>query len=690
MLTPALATVATWLTDNAVMLIGVAVVVVGLFVVGRTDVPRFSGKRVWAISGVCFAESVRRRVLWIIPLAILGLVAVVQLQQPTDEQDAIRQTTKFCLYASGLVVVLSTLILACTNLPREIENRVIFTVVTKPTTRLEIVLGKVVGFARVSFVILLTMGLFTWGYLHLRARLLTRDLEYRLAHGDVEPISVPTSRHYVEAGLLNAKTLADPVRVDFYGRPPVPGSRRRYLNNEGSLLAPFVLPPNLIAYADPAGKQYKGPGLRVLVRVGFDPVPPPAAGAPPAPAKPAVPPMLSLQVFDSNAQSTVSGQGVYPPPVPLVDPTGKRAVAFDLSSGTVAQLMRVRAIYIVLTAAGNPAQPLWVEDDPTDPANRAVQVLAPVLDAPAALTLTPVQFDDPSRAAPLTFAGRDGTYGEQVKGDPAGASQTCVFQFRDLHMDVPAGTDTVPLEMRVGIEKNGDTTSADIPTDVRLTVTALTDPSGKGGEARSSTMPLVHPENNRTLYAAIPTDAVRSGNFDVGVQCLSPDQWVGLKPTSVSVVQADSSFGWNLTKSLGVLWMLAVLVTAISVFCSTFLTWPTAVVLTIVLLLGRWGLDELGDAAAAGLGRSFVTDFGVRDPAAGEALAGSVDLLNRMFKNVASVFPDITSFAATDDIDRGVSIPLRTLFDAGLTLFGFGVPLTVAAYVIFKNKEVAP
>ena len=131
-----------------------AIILIGLIIFGMRDLLRFSWTRVWAISGVCFDESIRRRVLWITPLAILGVIVVSQLQKPFDEQDAIRQTIKFCLFATGLIVAITTVILACTNLPREIDNRVIYTVVTKPTTRLEIVLGKVMGFALVSGMIL--------------------------------------------------------------------------------------------------------------------------------------------------------------------------------------------------------------------------------------------------------------------------------------------------------------------------------------------------------------------------------------------------------------------------------------------------------------------------------------------------------------------------------------------------------
>src|SRR5712675_1397499 len=96
---------------------------------------------------------------------IVLMLVVAQFQKPVDAQDAVRQTTSYCLFATGLLVAIVTIILACTNLPQEIENRVIYTVATKPITRLEIVIGKVIGFCRVSFWILLIMGLFSWSYL---------------------------------------------------------------------------------------------------------------------------------------------------------------------------------------------------------------------------------------------------------------------------------------------------------------------------------------------------------------------------------------------------------------------------------------------------------------------------------------------------------------------------------------------
>ncbi|HLL90493.1 MAG TPA: hypothetical protein VK324_14430, partial [Tepidisphaeraceae bacterium] len=231
------------LTNHTGLIVAGVIVLLGLVVYGFRDLIRFSFTRVWAISGVCFDESIRRRVLWITPLAIVGIILVSQLTRPIDEQDAIRQTTKFCLFATGLVVTLTAIILACTNLPKEIESRVIFTIVTKPTTRLEIVLGKVLGFARVSAAILLIMGAFSYAYLALRAWSLGQDVRDRLPTADA--VSKPTLEHYASAGLLNAREFLEPRDVQFYAEVPGRADDVRWFSAaaEQTAYVPYVLDP---------------------------------------------------------------------------------------------------------------------------------------------------------------------------------------------------------------------------------------------------------------------------------------------------------------------------------------------------------------------------------------------------------------------------------------------------------------
>jgi hypothetical protein len=673
-------------------LIAGLIVLVGLVIIGFKDLIRFAPRRVWAISGVCFSESIRRRILWITPIAILGVIVVAQLQKPIDEQDAIRQTTKFCLFATGLVVTISAIILACTSLPREIENRVIFTVVTKPTTRLEIILGKIVGFARVSAAILLIMGLFTWGYLHLRALSLQHDIQDRLNVGAVEAISKPTLQHYVDAGLLNAKSLATPASMNIYARLPREGDPHRYFTSDGMVLIPFVLPPDTLAAADPHSQQYTGPGMVIHVRVGYDAATVPAPATAPSsveftgpsplvsstqpagtPKTHSGPPDLQVQIFDSNQNTALTNEINGGKPFTLNSPDGT-ILNIPVASSAVASLTKLPYIYVALLGA-TPDVNYWIDSKPA-------ALAVPVTSQSKPQILQPTNPTDPSQPAQFAFLSHQGTYGQQIKGDVPDKASVCVYTFRDVNTASTGAA--VPIEMRIGIEHGGDDNEeTDVPARVNLAV--LNQKTGQLTDAG-----IVTPENNRTVYATVPTAALAGGNFQVIVRCLSPDQWIGLTPASLSIVQSESSFGLNLVKSLVILWLLAILVIAIAIFCSTFLSWPIAIVLTLVILLGHWGVQELGDAATAGLGRQFVQDFGVRDPAASLALSSTVEQLNKMLNTVSIVLPDISQFSATEDIERGISIPAERLADALAVLLGFGIPLSVLAYVFLKKKEVAP
>jgi ABC-type transport system involved in multi-copper enzyme maturation permease subunit len=672
-------TLPPWLANNLVPIIATAIIVLGLGIFGIPDLLRFSFKRVWAISSVCYQESIRRKVLWIIPVAIIGLVVVVQLQLPIDEQDAIRQTTKFCLFATGLVAVISTIILACTNLPREIENRVIFTVVTKPTTRLEIVLGKITGFARMSATILLIMGVFSYGYLRFRAYALEGDLRERLRLNQVESISRPTFQHYVDAGLLNAKRLAVPGLMNIYGQVPDFSSKRRYPSADGMVLVPFHLPvDDMWAVADPDDTQHPGlPGMRIHVRVGFDPVTPstkPTANGKPAGS--AGPPKLSVMLLDNNANNIMGGDIKGSPAlIPAAD--GSQEVTFDVPSSYAALVAKPPFLFVVLSGLGDGK--MWVEPDAENP---PVWLEVPVQSQPQAIKVKPSDPLNKELPGHFVYAGREGVSGQQVKGDPTGNGQVCVYDFRGLKI-YSAASANVPLEFRVGVEKSGEVGDEDTLTQATLVVV-----NSKTGKASAPIS--VQPENNRPFYASVPAECLAGGDFSVIVHCLSPEQWLNVKRDSLLIVEADESFAFNLFKSSVVLWLLSILVTTIAIFCSTFLSWPIAVVLTLVILLGRWGVNQLGDAATAGIGRQIATDFQLRDPTASTFVAGGVEDLNKAMKTVASVLPDIEQFAVTDDIDKGISIPGHTLAESAFVLVLFGLPLSVLSFVIFKNKEVAP
>ena len=110
-------------------------------------------------------------------------------------------------------------------------------------------------------------------------------------------------------------------------------------------------------------------------------------------------------------------------------------------------------------------------------------------------------------------------------------------------------------------------------------------------------------ESRLPAFFRIPADAVTTGNYDVLLHCENTAQSIGLLPTSLLLVTSHQYFEVNLIKSLSIIWMMSILVIIVAVLCSTFLSWPIAIVLTVLLLLGHWGVDQLADVSGPGLGR---------------------------------------------------------------------------------------
>jgi hypothetical protein len=391
---------------------------------------------------------------------------------------------------------------------------------------------------------------------------------------------------------------------------------------------------------------------------------------------------VSISLLDQNANNLATSD-IKGSPALIPNADGSQTVTVQVPAASAVLAAKQPYIFVAVSSAGGDGK-MWIKDDPAHPTDSPpVTLSVPVMSIPDKLeTVLPSEPMDASRAPRFVFTSREGVIGQQVKGDPKADSEVCVFTYNGVPIE-PGSSDAIPIEFRVGVEKSGDIRDEDVPTDCTLTVI-----NSKTGKASSPI--AVQPENNRPFYASVPADSVEGGNFQVVVRCLSPDQWINVKRSSLSIVQHEDSFALNLLKSTVVLWLLSVLVTTISVFCSTFLSWPIAVVLTLVMLLGRWGVNELGDAATAGLGRQIATDFKIDNITESQVFAGTVENLNKALKAVATVLPDIEQFAATDNIDRGISIPGRTLINAAGVLVLFGLPLTVLSYIFLKNKEVAP
>jgi len=692
-----------WIANYLVWWVCALIVVGGLLIFGWQDVPQMRWRRIWAISSVSFAESLRRRVLWVTPLAILGVIAVSMFQHAGDPQEAIRQTIKYCLFASGLLVTVTAIILACTNLPREIDNRVIYTIVTKPTTRLEIVIGKVLGFARVSGLIVLIMGAFSYAYLTWENWQLSAQVAQRLKI-ETDPTTRQTLLGYQTAGLLSTRSLDQPADFQTYEHTPAESGYQRIKGYFGYyVLVPFSLTPSdksMLGSAlnDPAHWQalvittmrlkrnvptkddVQWNQSRKIPSEGGSSIGPPLPGQ--DQGKPV--PQITLHVVDWDYNELV-------PPAEInggkmaaailenhTDPNAPYTIPSVLSVDAIQKLLAVDKFFIEIIPETSSVEyevspmPLVLDVIQQSGGQQLEHQIKPMPDPRR-----------PGQVMPPRFISQISRYGFKIAGSTKPDDRAvAVYHFTDAQ--VPRNLEgPVGFRFRAGIERGGDYDAAKAWSVVSLEVVNT--------QTRQSCGPVeFHPETNQETFVAIPGKYVQGGDFTVYVRGMDDGQWLELTRASVQLISAEHSFVLNLTESLLILWLLSVLVVITAIFTSTFVSWPIAVVLTIVILLGHWGVNELGDALNPGVGRSIATDFGFSDSTQVKLVSGGVDALAKLLTWVSAVLPDLSQFPVMDDITRGVSTPPRQVLEALNVLACWGLSMMVISFVILKNKEVAP
>ena len=661
-----------WLTPATLA----ALVLLSGLALGFKDLIRFSLTRAIAIASVCFTQSKRRGVFLITPLVIMAVIVVSHFQKADDAQDAIRQTANICLFAAGLVVTVVIIMVACTNLPREIENRVIYTVTTKPVTRLEIVLGKVMGFAAVSFWILVIMGVFSLVYLNWLDHRARSILRVQLEANEIPATSRVTAEYYSRHGTLHSRTFGIPQRLSFLAAEPkdkddwwIPSDPKT--GGDGTIVVPFQIDESVVKPPS-RGSAGQGPGLPGAGYPGGLLIAAQIRARPAGPTtRPSIsPPRVAIDLRSGSGQIVIPWDKRSDSPSDTGELTPDRngiVRAFVSPENMKVWLATGQVTNVRIGVSGRDAEHEYALGP------LGVQVILP--DGSGGFTPT----------GPAEYMGPTGTYGQRVRGQRGGIRRIALYEFRDAV--VPAGQQSYPFELRAFTEMDREASSAeDEATEVGLTVR-----NRKTGQVTAEIR--VYPENNRPLYFDVPAAGVEGGNFDVIMRCTSPN-FVSLrlgKDPSLKLVAADQSFALNLLKSLTVVWLMSLLVVIVAVFCSTFLSWPIAIVLTLLIMTGRWCLLELGDMAKPGIGGITVTEFfRGASPEVSAAVSKSVDGLARLIQVVAPLLPDLSQFSAMEEMNRGAAVSMAALLGAlRVTLF-HGIPMLVMGWIFLRYKEVAP
>ncbi|MCA9190376.1 MAG: hypothetical protein KDB03_01385 [Planctomycetales bacterium] len=125
------------------------------------DLPGTSVRRIYALARLAFQEAIRRRVLVVMAIFIVGLLFAGWFLDPSSDHVA-RLYISFVMTGTSYLVLLLGLFLSCFSLPTDIKNKTIQTISTKPVRPTEIILGRVVGFSAVGTVLLLGMGILSY------------------------------------------------------------------------------------------------------------------------------------------------------------------------------------------------------------------------------------------------------------------------------------------------------------------------------------------------------------------------------------------------------------------------------------------------------------------------------------------------------------------------------------------------
>ena len=122
-------------------------------------------RRMWAVATNTIRQALRMKVAAIFVVLLLVLLPVMGFTATGDGtlKGRLQTFVSYGLSLTGLLLSLLTIIVAIYTVTSDIEHRQIYTVVTKPIRRYQIILGKVLGVIVLDVVLLVLFAGIVYG-----------------------------------------------------------------------------------------------------------------------------------------------------------------------------------------------------------------------------------------------------------------------------------------------------------------------------------------------------------------------------------------------------------------------------------------------------------------------------------------------------------------------------------------------
>jgi hypothetical protein len=315
-------------------------------------------------------------------------------------------------------------------------------------------------------------------------------------------------------------------------------------------------------------------------------------------------------------------------------------------------------------------------------------------------------------AAKGISVGQEWGYRQYIEG---GSGAAAIWTFAGIReQEFPDG---LPLEMNIRVFR---TYKGTITEGIHGTI-QLRNPSSN---LRSEALPIVAKESIDELWiprklavvladghvkeADLYKDFVSDGRVEIWLQCLEPAQYYGVAQADFYLRAGDGSFAMNYFKSCLGAWFAMLIVTALGVLFSTFLSAPVALVASIsMLLVGQFRefIDRLfesqvtGDAKIAPGGGPIeslyriVTQMSITlelDPTPAVQVMKLADtVLLAPMRVAAGLFPSLSTLGTSNFVASGFDIPFDLIASHAMETVGYVVAFCVAATFCLRAREVA-
>ena len=149
--------------------------------------------RIAAVAGVTFTQLVRMRLFLVLAVFGIGFLALQFLPyqgqlgvefRGVQQLQLIKDIALGCMQLFGLIFCVGATALL---IPRDTEDRILYTILCKPVPRFDYLAGKAVGVLALLLVMLLMMDGLMSALLYLREGSLTAEMQLALQHQGIAP-----------------------------------------------------------------------------------------------------------------------------------------------------------------------------------------------------------------------------------------------------------------------------------------------------------------------------------------------------------------------------------------------------------------------------------------------------------------------------------------------------------------------